>query len=397
MTEKKRRDYGSGSVYERSDGRWYGVIEAGWTERGTRRRITVSGKTEAAVKVRLRKKLAEIEANGITNVNAKATVKQWADEWLTIRERTQRPKSWLGDRTALRTWIIPTIGHRRFDQLAPADVRAVANAQRLKGLALSSQRRTHSVLIQLLKAAREEGYPVPDRVIGVKAPGKGVSDRTSLAPEQAVAMLAVAAKRPDASRWVAAFLEGLRQGEALGLTWDAIDFERDLITISWQLQALPYKVLRDRTSGFRVPDGYEAKQVRGRLHLVRPKTEAGWRVVPMVPWLKTSLVAWRDAAPDSKLGLVWPVDVGDPHKLDDSAWKDIQESAGVKHPAGRHYTIHEARHTTATLLLEAGVEPVIVAAILGQSRMLTDYIHVSRGPLAEALAKVAAALEIPAA
>jgi site-specific recombinase XerD len=44
----------------------------------------------------------------------------------------------------------------------------------------------------------------------------------------------------------------------------------------------------------------------------------------------------------------------------------------VKHPAGRHYTDHEARNTTATLLFEAEVDPKVIVAILGHSSIVTS-------------------------
>ena len=77
------------------------------------------------------------------------------------------------------------------------------------------------------------------------------------------------------SRWLMAFLYAARQAECLGLTWPFVT--ADTLTIAWQLQPIPYRVPRDRSSGFRVPDGYEAQQLAGRMHLVRPKSKAGWR------------------------------------------------------------------------------------------------------------------------
>jgi hypothetical protein len=49
-----RRQYRTGSVYRRSsDGRWLGTIEHGYTRTGARRRVTVTGKTEAEAKAKL--------------------------------------------------------------------------------------------------------------------------------------------------------------------------------------------------------------------------------------------------------------------------------------------------------------------------------------------------------
>lgn len=397
---KAGRDYGAGSIYQRaSDGMWIGTIEAGWNEKGNRRRITVSGRDAETVKVKLRDKRRALELAGDTNVDPRATVRSWADEWLPIVERKQRPHTFNATKVAVRKWIVPTIGHKRFAQLNPGDVRAVAAAQRTAGLSSSTQLRTQSVLMSLLKAAAVEGHPVAERLFKTEAPAKAVSDRRSMTVPEAVAVLRAATELlPHSSRTAAALLQGMRQGEALGLTWPCVDLEANSLTISWQLQPLPYRIPRDTSSGFRVPDGYEAQQLKGRWHLVRPKSKAGWRVIPLVPWMRTALATWREIAPDSEHGLVWPALDGGPTdpKVDDAEWYGLQGAAEVGHPAGRFYTIHEGRHTTATLLLEARIDPAVIVAILGHSSIVTSqgYMHVDTRQSLDAMTAVAERLQL---
>ena len=77
-----RRDYGTGSVYKRaSDGKWCGTLDAGSTDTGARRRITVVRKTQAEAKRALAKKRAEIDAGRRVIVAGRATVRSWAKEW----------------------------------------------------------------------------------------------------------------------------------------------------------------------------------------------------------------------------------------------------------------------------------------------------------------------------
>jgi len=399
MSKRKPQGYGDGGLYQRaSDGLWIGTLEAGWTAKGTRRRITVSGKTEAIVKRKLRDKRREIEDQGVTSTSARATVKSAAEDWLKVIELRLAPNSYAASRTAVRRWIIPTIGHKRFDLLSPADVRAVATAQRTAGNGSSTQLRTHSVLMTFLKWAMAEGYPVHPRLLVVEKPIKAVNDRLDLSVPQAVAVLEQAATLPHGSRWVAALLQGMRQAESLGLTWDMVDLGSETLTVWWQLQPLRYRVPRDRSSGFRIPDGYEARQLKGALHLVRPKSEKSRRVIPLVPWMLSALTAWRDLAPYSPHGLVWPNLDGTPryYKTDDAEWYALQDAAGVRHPEGRRYTVHEARHTTAQLLLEAGVDPAVITAILGHSSIVTSraYMHTKQSQAREALGRVAHALEL---
>jgi len=398
---KKKRDYGSGSVYQRaSDGRWLGSIVVGFTPSGGLRRKYVSGKTERQAQQRLdalRRKIerGEVAADGVSN---RTTVKTWSDSWLETTQKKLRPKTWTNNRTAVTKWIVPTIGHKRLDALAPGDVRAVTSAITDAGRTLSTATRTFGVLHKMLVDATLEGHAVPQRVLMVAGPGMGENDRDALSIEDALKMLEAAAAQPDGSRWVAALLQGVRQGECLGLTWDCVDLDAGELDISWQLQALPYKVKGDRSSGFRVPTGYKARQLNGALHLVRPKTAAGTRVIPLVPWMAAALEQWRQVAPPSPHGLVWPRPDGQPRsdKADLAAWKALQVTAGVQHSDGRPYVGHEARHTTATLLMEADVQESVIIAILGQSELVRAYVHTRRSETRRALEKVAERLGLTA-
>lgn len=398
MTARKRRQYGTGTLYQRaSDGRWYGGVQAGWTPAGRRRVITRSGKDEAEVKRKLAALQREIARNGLPTMGAgRTTVKAWADVWLRQAQRRLRPNAYATTASAVNLWIVPTIGHRPLASLTPGDVRAVAEEIRKAGRKPSTALRAHAELISLLRAAMLEGHEVPPRVLLVDRPGINVNDRRAMSAVEAVRILEVAAQLPHASRWVAALLQGMRQGEALGLTWEAVDRRPGVLDVSWQLQALPYIDRRRRGLGFRIPDNFEARQLTGRMHLTRPKTRAGWRVIPVVPWMARSLERWREIAPESPHDLVWPAFDGRPADAKDDLeeWKALQATAGVSHPAGRYYVGHEARHTAVTLLLEAGVEREVIEAIVGHARLVDAYVHAPAERLAEGLGRVARILEL---
>ena len=320
-------------------------------------------------------------------------MKRWSDRWLEHRQRIVRPGTYVSDRSGVKRWIVPTIGHLRLEDLVPADIRKVAIAQEEAGLALATMQRTHAVLAKILSDAVAEGYRVSQRVREADSPGSGISSRQSLSADDASRILAVALTRPDASRWVAALIEGLRPAEALGLTWEMVDLEAETMTLAWQLKALPYIEFRQPESGFRVPRGFESRQIHGAYHLVRPKTRAGSRVIPLVPWLVEELSAWADCAPTSPHGLVWPRDDGAPRSAEQDRrhWYDIVEEAKVEVtlPDGtrRRPLLYEARHTAATLLLANGVDETTIKAVLGHSSVLStqSYLHTDRARTRAAL------------
>lgn len=398
MPPKARRQYGTGSIYQRSsDGRWMGALVVGVTRDGKPRRVTVSAATEAAAKTKLKTLEAKVAAEGpsIAGVSSLATVSTWSSTWLKTSERTVRPKTWLTNRSCIELWIVPTIGKVRLDNLTPAHVRAVVHAIEAAGRAPATARRAHVVLNKMLRDATVEGHMVAPRVLLTTGPMAGANDRDAIDLEDALALLKASTRDPDAARWVAALLQGMRQGECLGLTWDAIDFDKGTLDVSWQLQPLPYL---DRAAGtFRMPRGYEVRHLWKAFHLVRPKTSKGYRIIPLVPWMVAALRDWREAAPPSPFGLVWPRADGMPRsaKEDRAEWARLQDRAKVARvdgTQGRRYVVHEARHTTATLLLEAGISDAVVTAILGHTTIKTSrgYQHVADQLRRDAMEQVAA-------
>ena len=62
--ERKRRQYGTGSITQRPDGLWMGRLEAGYNAKGKRRRLTVYGETEAEAKQKLDRKRSQLAREG---------------------------------------------------------------------------------------------------------------------------------------------------------------------------------------------------------------------------------------------------------------------------------------------------------------------------------------------
>lgn len=391
------RDKGTGTVfYQEKRNRWIGYIEAGWTKRGTRGRKAVTGATKRIVQQKIAEKLRQ----GTTEASSTASVKSYADTWLVRVADHLRPNSLMVTTAAVTSWIVPTIGHKRLDRLNPGDIRAVSKAILDAGLSPATASRYRGVLSKMLKDARLDGHLVPGVVDDVEGVPLGESNREAIRLDHAILLLSVIAEHDDGSRFATALMAGPRPAECRGLTWECVDLDAGYIDVSWQLQELPYRISRDRTSGFKVPVGYVARHLEGRWHLVRPKTKSGQRYVPMVPWLVESLRQWQTIAPPSPHGLVWSDD-GRPldGKKDRAAWHEIvaearrrQVAADVK--AGDlmpEYDLYSCRHTTATLLREAGIPDETIIAIVGHSSIASTrtYIHVRQEPLRAALTAVA--------
>jgi integrase len=119
----------------------------------------------------------------------------------------------------------------------------------------------------------------------------------------------------------------------------------------------------------------------------RPKTRAGTRLIPLVPALVDILRQLDRDGP-----LVFHLD-GKPisQEVDQRAWKDLLIAANVPHAPQ-----HSIRHSTATLLLEAGVDAHIVQSVIGHSDILTThgYQHVSLDLARQAWGSLAAIMPL---
>lgn len=391
-----RRQKGTGSVTRLPNGKWRGSFEAGYTPSGGRRRISVTASTEAAAKRKLQQKLRDYNLQGLAAVKRSHTVKSWLAQWTASERGRLRPET-CRTLAARQRYIISSIGHRQLAELTPEDMRAVAAACEAAGLAASTARGVYGILQRALRAAVVEGHQVPQPVLMVRPPTGRASDRAAI-PLPDARRLAVYAWQhagdgehvPDTSRWVAALLQGMRQGEALGLTWDRIDWDAGLIVIDRQLQQIG-----DPTA---IPASMAAEHLEGQYYLTPPKTARGQRVIPMIEPMRAALERWRAVAPPSPYGLVWTWRDGSPldARKDRRAWHGILGGLGISREYGGRYVVHEARHTTATLLLDAGVDPVVITAIMGHSTMATSrgYMTVSRDMAARALEGVAERLEL---
>lgn len=415
-----RRMRGEGAVFQRkSDGQWVGQVEVGWVG-GIRKRKTVYGRTQREVLRKLgdaRRQLAE--HGGLPT--ADITVSKWLDYWLEeIAARRVKPKTLEGYRSVVRTYLTPALGSKRLGKLAPQNVREmhryVTNPKPLGlGLSTTTALNAHRVLAASLTDAMREGRVSRNVATLVDAPAKAANLRTGMSAADARKILDTAKHEPLGSRWDAALMLGIRQGERLGLRWSDVDLTTSALRISWSLTRIRYAHgCRDkdgnatcrarRGSGcpkriIPIPAGLEHEILESNFVLLRPKSQRSLRWLPIPPQLAERLRARYREVLRGRPGyevdhdLVWCDDKGHPIDSHDDweDWGDILEKAEVA-----EVTLHEARHTTATLLQDLGIPEQIIQAILGHSSVLTTrgYAHVLEPQLRAAMNTLGNALAI---
>jgi integrase len=380
-----RRSPGTGSFYKRANGLWVGSVTIPSND-GIQRRRTVSAKSRGTA-MRKWRDLQTAVSEGLLAPTPGMTVGRWLDYWLeSVRGPNVRPNTHAFYADTIRLHIKPAIGRWRLGQLSAAHVRNMLAAIE----ATRTRQRAHLVLRLALKSAvadRLIRYNVTDAIPKPKHVAKQLG---SFDAATAAHIIAVAFDRYDeatATRWAAAFLTGARQGELLGLRWSHVDLANASIELAWQLQQLDQEHGCAGDCGrskpgwcpqrrFAVPDGFELIPLHGSLALTRPKTRAGYRVVPLVAPLAAAMRRLCANGSPNPFGLVWAQADGHPiqPRADHRAWKQLLVAAGVPDAP-----LHAARHTTATLLQAGGVDEDTRMRISGHSSAAAHrgYVHVS--------------------
>lgn len=413
----KKRSPGMGALYEiKSRKLWRGVLDNGFRPDGSRDQLYVHARTQKEARDKLDALKAEIKKYGAP-LDKAITVAEWSQRWLeTVCRPKLKPQPMKAYESVVRRWIVPTIGNKRMALVKPSDIRSVYVAIRKAGRSSSTALKAHIILGPMFEDARRDGLIAKNVVADVDAPHAAVSRRGALPTADAIKVLAVASERPDGTRWWVALLGGVREGERLGATLDSLDLERGVFTVQWSLTEAKFEHGCEGTCGLkragscpqrrlRMADGLEYRQLDGRLCLVRPKS-GKVRTFPLIPQLVEALKRYLAATMDrpNPHGLIWRNLDGSPitSAQDNQEWRNVLYAAGlitaeqVKPPKDRTEgtpeipTTHWARHTTATALMELGVDAKVIGEIVGhQSEEITRrYQHPTSRDAIEAMDKL---------
>ena len=182
------RDKGDGSVYQRSDGRWVGQIEDGYTKTGSRAYRRRIRDTETEARRAVRDMLRDMAGDG-GDLDPRTTVKRWADDWLKDQAGHVRPDVLSGRDGHIRNWIVPQIGNRRLSALTAADARKLERAILAADRSATTAHNVRVTLQTMLKAAVVEGHTIPRPVLAARMTAAAESERDAIPLADAVRIL----------------------------------------------------------------------------------------------------------------------------------------------------------------------------------------------------------------
>lgn len=350
------------------------VIElpAAWTPEGKRRRRrkVIRGKDRADVRRKAIKAENDLLERGDLATDG-LRVRQWFDLWLDRMSEEVRPTTYNGYRSVVTNHIVPGLGPTTLLEKVSGDtIRRVYAKMTAAGKSSTYLLNAHRVMSASFEDAVREGrlYRNPAKL--VKAPRAAALKLDVLSTEESIRLLEhVSTLEKDGARWATGLLTGARRGEVIGIELDRVG---DYLDLSWQLQRLR----RAKNGNPIVPADYEYRHIKGGLYWTRPKSKAGWRIIPLVDPLKSILERHIANMDPNEWGLLFTEDdrPRDPDR-DTKAWNRLLETVFP----GRNVRLHDLRHSAVDLLYEAGVPEDLITEIVGHSTRAMSRAYKSKG------------------
>ena len=336
-----------------------------WDNRAAKR-IRKTFSTRSAAK-RWRQDALVAVRQGTLQAARRATLRQVAVEWLADARRgvitnrsgdRYKPSAIRAYDQALKLRVLPVLGDRQFAQITRGELQRFADELVASGLAPSTVQCSLLPVRAIYKRALSLDELTINPTVGLSLPAvRGRRDKI-VAPEQAAALIDALPDAHDRALWGIALYAGLRRGELLGLRWEDVDIASGHIRVerSWDIN-----------------EG----------HAVAPKSREGRRTVPIAGRLRTLLAAHRLASSRASGHVFGTTGTGvaairHVTKRADDAWNAAKLE---------RITLHEARHTYASLMIAAGVNAKALSTYMGHANIsitLDRYGHLMPGNEAEA-------------
>ena len=318
------------------------------------------------------------------------TVDVWFEFWIENIVGDLAPNTLRNYRERYKQNIQPIIGKMLLSDVKPMHCKKVLLSMDAD-YAGSTIRQAYITMGTMFKAAKMNDLIAKHPMDGVRftKPVRATDDIKFLTRDEQRVFLETAKRSRNYNQYALILETGLRTGEMIGLTWDAIDFQNRTLTVNKTLE-------------------YRHKQ-----HFWRagpPKTQQSYRTIPLTDQAYEILKGIWNSRPERKesptldktleyidrrtgvssrlvmcdlVFINWRTGESAKNSSYDTHLYKLCDEAGIE-----KFCMHALRHTYATRAIECGVQPKVLQKLLGHASIKTTmdrYVHVTSESLDQAV------------